>query len=180
MKVSYICCNSGVKALQTISATFKLRRNSIFLSRCCTYSPKEMLCCVGDPVREAGPRPAGELEPARRDRHHHRLQLPRGGVRLELRPRHGLRQHHGGYPRWSDADRVSCLLLPNVGVEVWKGAPSTPLTSVAVTRCVAAVLERAGLPGAVSTLCQVVILHFFKYLSIIIINNLLITIFSYF
>ena len=65
-------------------------------------------------------------------------------------------------------------------MEVWKGAPSTPLTSVAVTRCVAAVLERAGLPGAVSTLCQVVILHFFKYLSIIIINNLLIKFFPTF
>ncbi|XP_023349089.1 putative aldehyde dehydrogenase family 7 member A1 homolog [Eurytemora carolleeae] len=37
---------------------------------------------------------------------------------------------------------------------IWKGAPSTPLTSVAITRCVAKVLENNSLPGAISALCQ--------------------------
>ena len=37
---------------------------------------------------------------------------------------------------------------------VWKGAPTTPLTSVAITKCVADVLERNSLPGAISSLCQ--------------------------
>merc|ERR1712168_1402830 len=37
---------------------------------------------------------------------------------------------------------------------IWKGAPTTPLTSVAVTKCVANVLERNSLPGAISALCQ--------------------------
>ena len=37
----------------------------------------------------------------------------------------------------------------------FQGAPTTPLTSVAVTRCVARVLERNSLPGAISALCQV-------------------------
>merc|ERR1712106_850873 len=37
---------------------------------------------------------------------------------------------------------------------LWKGAPSTPLTSVAITKCVSQVLERNSLPGAVSALCQ--------------------------
>ena len=37
---------------------------------------------------------------------------------------------------------------------VWKGAPTTSLTSVAVTKILANVLERNGLPGAVcSTVC---------------------------
>lgn len=36
---------------------------------------------------------------------------------------------------------------------VWKGAPSTPLVSVATTRIVASVLEKNNLPGAVSSLC---------------------------
>ena len=36
---------------------------------------------------------------------------------------------------------------------VWKGAPTTPLVSVATTRVVADVLTRLGLPGAVSALC---------------------------
>ena len=37
---------------------------------------------------------------------------------------------------------------------VWKGAPTTPLTSVAITKVVANVLERNSLPGAISALCQ--------------------------
>ena len=35
------------------------------------------------------------------------------------------------------------------------GAPTTPLTSVAITKVVADVLARNGLPGAISALCQV-------------------------
>ena len=38
---------------------------------------------------------------------------------------------------------------------LWKGAPTTPLTSVAITKVVADVLERNSLPGAISALCQV-------------------------
>ncbi|EDO29370.1 predicted protein [Nematostella vectensis] len=37
-------------------------------------------------------------------------------------------------------------------VNIWKGAPSTPLTSVAVTRIVGSVLEANGFSGAVSSL----------------------------
>lgn len=36
---------------------------------------------------------------------------------------------------------------------MWKGAPSTPLVSVATTKVVAEVLERNKLPGAVCALC---------------------------
>ena len=36
---------------------------------------------------------------------------------------------------------------------IWKGAPSTPLVSVAVTKVVASVLEKNNIPAAVSTLC---------------------------
>merc|ERR1711970_1451541 len=36
---------------------------------------------------------------------------------------------------------------------LWKGAPSTPLVSVATTKIVQSVLEKNGLPGAISTLC---------------------------
>jgi aldehyde dehydrogenase family 7 protein A1 len=36
---------------------------------------------------------------------------------------------------------------------VWKGAPSTPLVSVATTRVVGEVLTRNGVPGAVAALC---------------------------
>lgn len=35
---------------------------------------------------------------------------------------------------------------------VWKPSPSTPLCSIAVTKIIASVLEKNGLPGAVSTL----------------------------
>lgn len=35
---------------------------------------------------------------------------------------------------------------------VWKGAPTTPLTSIATTKIIAQVLERNGLPGSVASL----------------------------
>ena len=37
---------------------------------------------------------------------------------------------------------------------LWKGAPSTPLVSVAITRVVQRVLETNGLPGAICSLVQ--------------------------
>ena len=37
---------------------------------------------------------------------------------------------------------------------LWKGAPSTPLSTIATIRIVSGVLERNGLPGAVTALCQ--------------------------
>lgn len=37
---------------------------------------------------------------------------------------------------------------------LWKGAPSTPLVSVATTKVVARVLEANGIPGAVCCLCS--------------------------
>ena len=43
----------------------------------------------GDSLRETRPPTARVLEPAGRDRHHHRLQLPRRRLRMEQRPRHG-------------------------------------------------------------------------------------------
>lgn len=36
---------------------------------------------------------------------------------------------------------------------LWKGAPSTSLTSVATSNIIAKVLEKNGIPGAVCTLC---------------------------
>ncbi len=39
-------------------------------------------------------------------------------------------------------------------VNLWKGAPTTPLCTVAVTRIVAEVLEKNNLPGAIcSAIC---------------------------
>lgn len=35
---------------------------------------------------------------------------------------------------------------------VWKGAPTTPLVSVATTKIIARVLERNGIPGSVASL----------------------------
>lgn len=35
---------------------------------------------------------------------------------------------------------------------VWKGAPTTPLVSIATTKIVARVLERNGIPGSVASL----------------------------
>lgn len=37
---------------------------------------------------------------------------------------------------------------------LWKGAPSTPLVSVATTKIVASVLEKNDLPGAICSLCS--------------------------
>jgi aldehyde dehydrogenase family 7 protein A1 len=37
---------------------------------------------------------------------------------------------------------------------IWKGAPTTPLVSVATTRIVASVLEKNGYSGAICSLCQ--------------------------
>jgi len=50
---------------------------------------------------------------------------------------------------WNSAIAMACG-----DVMIWKGAPTTPLTSVAITKCVSQVLEKNGLPGAVSALCQ--------------------------
>lgn len=35
---------------------------------------------------------------------------------------------------------------------VWKGAPSTPLVSIATTKIIASVLERNGIPGSVASM----------------------------
>ena len=37
---------------------------------------------------------------------------------------------------------------------IWKGAPTTPLVSVATIRIVSSVLEANNLPGAIVGLCQ--------------------------
>ena len=50
---------------------------------------------------------------------------------------------------WNSAIAMSCG-----NTMIWKGAPTTPLTSVAITKVVADVLERNSLPGAISALCQ--------------------------
>merc|ERR1711970_1122570 len=50
---------------------------------------------------------------------------------------------------WNSALAMACG-----NTMIWKGAPTTPLTSVAITKCVANVLERNSLPGAISALCQ--------------------------
>lgn len=35
---------------------------------------------------------------------------------------------------------------------VWKAAPSTPLVAIAITKIIASVLERNGIPGSVASL----------------------------
>jgi len=50
---------------------------------------------------------------------------------------------------WNSAIAMACG-----NTMIWKGAPTTPLTSVAITKCVAQVLEKNSLPGAISSLCQ--------------------------
>merc|ERR1711970_341258 len=50
---------------------------------------------------------------------------------------------------WNSALAMACG-----NTMIWKGAPTTPLTSVAITKCVANVLEKNSLPGAISALCQ--------------------------
>ncbi|PVD20204.1 hypothetical protein C0Q70_20700 [Pomacea canaliculata] len=46
----------------------------------------------------------------------------------------------------------ACLALVCGNTVVWKGAPTTPLVSVAVTKILASVLETNGIPGAVCSL----------------------------
>lgn len=48
---------------------------------------------------------------------------------------------------WNNAIAMICG-----DVMIWKGAPTTPLTSVAVTKIVSSVLERNKLPGAICSL----------------------------
>lgn len=48
---------------------------------------------------------------------------------------------------WNSAIAMACG-----NTMVWKGAPTTPLTSVAVTKIVSSVLEANGIPGAVCSL----------------------------
>ncbi|XP_059090365.1 alpha-aminoadipic semialdehyde dehydrogenase-like [Tigriopus californicus] len=50
---------------------------------------------------------------------------------------------------WNNALAMACG-----NAIIWKGAPSTPLVSVATTRIVADVLEKNGLPGAICSLCS--------------------------
>ncbi|KAI9172899.1 hypothetical protein H9P43_007030 [Blastocladiella emersonii ATCC 22665] len=47
----------------------------------------------------------------------------------------------------------SALALVAGNTAVWKGAPSTNLSSIATTKIVADVLEKNGLPGAITALC---------------------------
>ena len=68
---------------------------------------------------------------------------------------------------WNSAIAMACgntmLWKVGTGVTIFsgdytnmtgQGAPTTPLTSVAITKVVANVLERNSLPGAISALCQ--------------------------
>lgn len=45
----------------------------------------------------------------------------------------------------------ACIALVCGNVVVWKGAPTTPLISIATTKIIAKVLEKNGLPGAIFT-----------------------------
>ncbi|XP_024527626.1 aldehyde dehydrogenase family 7 member B4 isoform X1 [Selaginella moellendorffii] len=45
----------------------------------------------------------------------------------------------------------ACIALVCGNCVVWKGAPTTPLVSIATTKIIAGVLERNGLPGAIFT-----------------------------
>ena len=50
---------------------------------------------------------------------------------------------------WNNA-----ISLTTGNVTIWKGAPTTPLTSIAITRIIAAVLEKNNLPaGICSQIC---------------------------
>ena len=92
-------------------------------------------------------------------RHHHCLQLPRGRLRLELGPGDVLRQHNGVErspdhpPHLHRHHQVGDLCC----------------TSIQFPRCVADVLERNSLPGAISTLCQV--LSFFSINNSIVLHS---------
>lgn len=48
---------------------------------------------------------------------------------------------------WNNAISLACG-----NVTLWKGAPTTPLTSIATTKIVASVLEKNNLPGAISAM----------------------------
>jgi len=50
---------------------------------------------------------------------------------------------------WNNAIAMVCG-----NAMIWKGAPSTPLVSVATTKIVTSVLEKNGFPGAIVSLCQ--------------------------
>ena len=78
-------------------------------------------------------------------RDHHCLQLPCGCLRLELRPGHVLRQHDGVEGRPHHSPHLHRHHQVGEDLYTWHQVP----------RCVADVLERNSLPGAVSTLCQV-------------------------
>nr|XP_031860229.1 uncharacterized protein CI109_004361 [Kwoniella shandongensis]KAA5527301.1 hypothetical protein CI109_004361 [Kwoniella shandongensis] len=52
--------------------------------------------------------------------------------------------------RWQSMNLTIALATGNS--TIWKPAPSTPLTSIAVTRLIQPVLEKHGLPGAVAAL----------------------------
>ena len=78
-------------------------------------------------------------------RDHHCLQLPCGCLRLELRPGHVLRQHDGVEGRPHHPPHLHRHHQVGGDLYTWHQVP----------RCVADVLERNSLPGAVSTLCQV-------------------------
>jgi len=49
---------------------------------------------------------------------------------------------------WNSAIAMVCG-----NASIWKGAPSTPLVSIAVTKVVSSVLAANGIPGAISSLC---------------------------
>jgi len=50
---------------------------------------------------------------------------------------------------WNNAIAMVCG-----NTMIWKGAPTTPLVSVATSKIVASVLEKNGFPGAICSLCQ--------------------------
>ena len=86
-------------------------------------------------------------------RDHHCLQLPCGCLRLELRPGHVLRQHDGVEGRPHHPPHLHRHHQVGGDLYTWHQVP----------RCVADVLERNSLPGAVSTLCQVTAFMFLDF-----------------
>ena len=52
----------------------------------------------------------------------------------------------------SHSSRNFSLSFAAGNANVWKPSPTTPLCAIAVTKIIADVLERNGIPGAVSTL----------------------------
>ena len=96
-------------------------------------------------------------------RHHHCFQLPRGRLRLELGPGDVLRQHNGVEgspdhpPHLHRHHQVGDECCTAIQFPTWN------------PRCVADVLERNSLPGAISTLCQV--LSFFSINNSIVLHS---------